>query len=663
MTNEVEYPPKPWTIGQEHVIGLVTKVYVGNDVWKNKAAGQHERRISELEAQVNGLTVAEAINLTDIEKMLGSRVWLTDRQAWFKVVLASTFTGGNAVGRDELTSSIDSNYGLKLEYAERVLAVSLGLQTGVGNDNSGCLRRLKELALPVKLPAGVIESALPVCDNEVFPVGIDWEGTELHVATDTSSATELRYTGPDKLFDIKEPNGTASTGGGRFAKIRFTTTQAGASIFEFNDPSQVPTDNNTTANYIRNIKYEGVTAFGAGGAGSRFISGTKVFELVTDENCEVRGFERGVYLYGSDNNTIDGRYYLNGRNVMIESAGTFGNQNKVASRFLGTPVAYGETAYCLWDTGFATNVVGTGLEDVNGVSEAMCYIGGKGTRFYGVEFGSNGLPPFRLATTARDVVINGGESTGALLAPIVELPIQIDTAVTLGNYPGVTLVDCSNRLETVCLQSQRVRTSKTAALGFDITNFIGSEVNHGISFSIKKLTMTVANYYGKSSGAGWSGAPSFIPDATSRYGAAINLQAVHNHGYQVDLVVGKQVANGSRIKIDVSYKMGASITTGSYRYIIKRNGVSVANNAIPVALSYTLFSVYYDVSQFDWSNDDVLSVGIYNANVTETALRVERLVIEAVTDEVPDTTGATLAELETSVNELKNQLRKANILG
>lgn len=92
MTNEVAYPPKPWVVGQEHVVGLVTKVYVGNDVWKNKSAGHHERRIGELEDQVNGIEVAEAVSLKNIRNMVGARFFLTDRNAWFTVVLTSTVT-------------------------------------------------------------------------------------------------------------------------------------------------------------------------------------------------------------------------------------------------------------------------------------------------------------------------------------------------------------------------------------------------------------------------------------------------------------------------------------------------------------------------------------------------------------------------------------------
>lgn len=62
----------------------------------------------------DGLTVSEAINYSGIASLLGSRVWLTDRNSWFEVVLSSSFSGDGA-GMDELTSLSNSSYGFKLE--------------------------------------------------------------------------------------------------------------------------------------------------------------------------------------------------------------------------------------------------------------------------------------------------------------------------------------------------------------------------------------------------------------------------------------------------------------------------------------------------------------------------------------------------------------------
>lgn len=65
----------------------------------------------------DGLTVTEAINYSGIASLLGSRVYLTDRQAWFDVVLTSSFDG-NGEGLDNLTSTANSLYGFNLLYTD-----------------------------------------------------------------------------------------------------------------------------------------------------------------------------------------------------------------------------------------------------------------------------------------------------------------------------------------------------------------------------------------------------------------------------------------------------------------------------------------------------------------------------------------------------------------
>ena len=61
----------------------------------------------------DGLTVTEAVNYAGIASLEGSRIWITDRKAWFDVVLSSSFSG-DGIGMDELTSLVNASYGLKL---------------------------------------------------------------------------------------------------------------------------------------------------------------------------------------------------------------------------------------------------------------------------------------------------------------------------------------------------------------------------------------------------------------------------------------------------------------------------------------------------------------------------------------------------------------------
>lgn len=73
----------------------------------------------------DGLTVSEAVNYAGIASLLGSRVWLTDRNAWFDVVLSSSFSGSGE-GMDEITSTSNPNYGFKYPKTQVINVIHLG---------------------------------------------------------------------------------------------------------------------------------------------------------------------------------------------------------------------------------------------------------------------------------------------------------------------------------------------------------------------------------------------------------------------------------------------------------------------------------------------------------------------------------------------------------
>ena len=71
-------------------------------------------------------TVAEAVNYTKIDKLLGRRVYISERGAYFNVVLSSSFSGGNASGKDEITNSSNTDYGFKALFSDSIPLISIG---------------------------------------------------------------------------------------------------------------------------------------------------------------------------------------------------------------------------------------------------------------------------------------------------------------------------------------------------------------------------------------------------------------------------------------------------------------------------------------------------------------------------------------------------------
>ena len=249
----------------------------------------------------------------------------------------------------------------------------------------------------------------------------------------------IQYTGSDICFKFQQPNGTAEMGGMLFENFTFNASHATGGMFQFNDPAltPVPTSDNTTPDFIRNVNFKGCAFWGPGTAtAGDAIKGVKVFELVTDENCYFRGWRRGVWLYGCDNNTIAGRLVLNGRNVQIEAAGTFGNDNYVPTRWLGATYNAGEDQYCIYDAGNHTTMVGTDIEPLAGAAAAM-YLNGTDRKYLSIDWTfSNFTPCFRLGPDARECIFYGVANANVLSAPVIDAATHVDNAYVISDFPG-----------------------------------------------------------------------------------------------------------------------------------------------------------------------------------------------------------------------------------
>lgn len=107
----------------------------------------------------DGLTVTEAINYAGIASLVGSRVWITDRKAWFEIVLTSSLPiSPDGYGYIQFLTDID--YSMKYSLGQKITAVGFGYVSGLSTDQSGPVQAALNFAntagaaTKVQLPKG-----------------------------------------------------------------------------------------------------------------------------------------------------------------------------------------------------------------------------------------------------------------------------------------------------------------------------------------------------------------------------------------------------------------------------------------------------------------------------------------------------------------------------
>lgn len=510
------------------------------------------------------------------------------------------------------------------------------------------------------------ESSIPIFDGVHVIRGLEWHGVGRDLLRTTG--TRFAYTGTGTLVNFQEDLGQLSVGSLRFKNMVFTTTDDAGSLFNFNDLSIPPTDDANSQNFIREVKFENCLLRGPGtttvtGFG---ITAIKTFELVMDENCEVYFFLRGVHLKGCDNCTIGGRMAKNGRNVMIESVLTFGNDNLVNARWLAIPLeSASEQGYCLWDSGFQTTVLSTDLE-VNDDSPTAIplFIDGFGGRYINLGMHAAGAAavPFKMGSNVRNAHMSSPYTTSVLLAPIVLPSDSIDISNTLGNYPGLTISDPSERFLQYVKGTEMVRYSSGAPLGATPATLIGGErFGGGNGPTQKNMIISPLNYKANSAGLGYS-QPRIISDQNSYIGQAIQLLAVNQSGFGTFFTVGEVVNEGDTIKIVINYKMSGTPAAGAFKWKFSRNGLlDQLSGSLAVSTSYASQSESYVLSGF--VAGDTVDVRLYNAGVIDHTCNIAGITVSVADPAIADTSGANVGALEVEVNDLKAVLRNYGMIG
>jgi hypothetical protein len=459
-----------------------------------------------------------------------------------------------------------------------------------------------------------------LCDNKIFdddviPEGIEFIASGKFGGLDSAEGVIIKYTGSDICFDFQEDLGTEQVGGISFDGFCFQATHIAGGMFAFNDVTALATDDNTTQNYIRNIKFKRCIFRGNGSVGvtGNAIQGLKVFEMHIDSTCEFTGWKRAVYLNNCDNNIIEGRFYLNVRHIHAEDNGSFGTSLVVDSRFLGPIIDDGvgltEAGHQLYiDARYAT-IINPTIEGDAGTGSGNIYINSECVRIDSPMFATIGDTWLQLGSEATDVEIVNPRTTGGTSAAIVyATPTYWDWSGTNQAY-RVTITNPSTRFERWLTPHPQLKI--ISPYNFIETYHKGNSILDATGESIERFTLTAFNLERATYIGGYTGFISGVNVDTSSFNGYSVAIPASTGSFVLKLVVGKDIPSTAVVHLKVRYKNDDTPGSGSLRYVVQNNGANVTNGAIAVSTSYTMHTKFVAATGV---NGDVLTFGVYNTS-------------------------------------------------
>lgn len=488
---------------------------------------------------------------------------------------------------------------------------------------------------------------------------------------DGTDAALFRWSGTEACFDLRRPNGTQVVRGWNVHDISFSCLTTAGQIWSINyldmaGNDYTPTNDASTPQYILPFTFNNVYAEG-GGFGSMqtgdYLRAKKTFHINISGTCNIRSWRIGVLLTGCDNCEINSRFLGNTRHVQLTATNTFGNDNALNPRFSGQIVAGSISGYHIFDQAQHTQIGDCEFE--NGVEgTAILLLDGTSTRIGSATFNTSAAVPFfELGANGRDIIAFGPTSN-TVGAPIIRNATNYDGLSGSGIVDiGITIVTPNKYLQIVLNGLPRVLIQEPDLLGLPLVRD-GSNLNIGPNGPNTRSTfVTPSNFWGGSASYGWQPISSIGPDVDSNgvsFGSnAIFLSTTNLSGFAAPLIAGVHFSPGDTVQCTLFYRMFSTPTTGSLKFDVRKNTGTPTQTTITNSSTYTMQNVV--VSTAGYAINDSLNISVFNS-ASDAMLVVGVLCLDVVQANVADTSSATLAALETSLNSVKAVLRNAKIM-
>lgn len=425
-----------------------------------------------------------------------------------------------------------------------------------------------------------------------LPSGLVFEA-EQPVLSSGASGVTIVYGGTGTCWNVDHRGRGGSEGRWTFRGLGFRTLDPRATMFDFNRATTHGTVRDAdpqSYSTLENIRFEGCYFQGAGGGARQTgdaIRGAKLFQLVVDETSFVRDFRRGVWLHGCDNCTIAVRSFLCARSVMVEASGTFGNDNRIDSRFLGgSPAASSEDVYFVWDNANSTAIHESYLEELDHRrAVALVYLDGYETLLLRPHMA--GRPAFRLGPNAREIVMIAPAITRyeTVHQPVIDAPASWDFGYEQSDH-RMTVVAASRNVQLTfgvhprLLWSGAVPTANHAVR--PVPQAIGvAGLAAATGYGPASRTLTPLNWWARAAGTSATGGiAGMVRDASASTGWAIHLSpATPQGGLAAQLVVGHDVFAHERVRLRMRVR---SANPAGWFSVVTRSGHGFAQ-AVPIA--------------------------------------------------------------------------------